>query len=83
MEKYHFDLLNDSLKGHALLKSGVRLASRIYKCFEIILFQVDCFYVEVFYHLKFMVIQYMRSFESTDELDPYFQSINISDLIMS
>ena len=47
----------------------------------IVLYQVDCFYVEVFYNRKNNTITRLRSFASTEQLAPYLKQINIDSLI--
>jgi hypothetical protein len=81
MDRYQFDKLNDSLKGQVLIQRGVFIAQRIYKCFRILLVQVDHFYVEVYYHLDFKVIQCLRSFENMNDLEPYLQSIDLTSVL--
>lgn len=64
-------------------ESGAYLANRFIEGFRILLFQLEGFYVELFYHPETNEIAWARSFDSTDELEPYLQNINVSDLVQS
>jgi hypothetical protein len=59
--------------------SGTHLAERIEGEFTISLYQIDGFYVEVYYHRENNMIQRFRSFSSTNQLDPYLQQISIDN----
>lgn len=45
---------------------------------KVLLYQIDKFYVEVYYHKETNVIKRYRSFESTNQLAPYLSKIDIS-----
>ena len=47
---------------------------------NILLYQVDSFYVEVYYHREYNTIRRFRSFSSTTQLEPYLNQIDISRL---
>jgi hypothetical protein len=72
-----FNLLDDYEQAKTVQERGVLVAERSYRGFKIILYQVDHFYVEVYHNNYYGAIQGMRSFESTDQLDPYLQSISL------
>jgi|GraSoiStandDraft_5_1057265.scaffolds.fasta_scaffold101920_2 hypothetical protein len=78
MDYNQFDLLSDRMKGQIIMKSGVCIAERVYKCFKIYLFQIRHYYVEVYLHLTFNVVQLVRGFEDLSELDPYLENIDPS-----
>ena len=80
MKLSEFNLLNEIAQAEALLDQGVLVAERIYKEFTIFLYQVNQFYVEVYYHNKFAMIQGFRGFESVHALEPYLEEIDISSL---
>lgn len=60
---------------------GVRLSSRFEKEFFVILYQVESFYVEAFYHRKHKTLTSLVAFSSTDRLAPYLQNIDLRKLI--
>jgi hypothetical protein len=76
-----FKFENKHTKAKLLVKNGVFLAKRRQDDQEILLFQLGCFYVEMFYGLEEEEIGYIRVFESTDLLQPYLDNIDISALI--
>lgn len=76
-----FNLLNEIRQTEVLIEQGVLVAERFYKELKIMLYQVSEFYVEVYYHLNYGVVQGFRSFESTAQLEPYFSEIDIDCLI--
>jgi hypothetical protein len=75
-----FNSLDELTQAEILLERGVLVAERIYKNFEIMLYQVHEFYVEVYYHTRFKMIQGFRAFASMKALDPYLEEIDISSL---
>ncbi|MGZ8561741.1 MAG: hypothetical protein ACXWV3_09120 [Flavisolibacter sp.] len=76
-----FSSLNEAQQAEVLLDRGIFLAERLYKNFTIFLYQVDHFYVEIFYNLRFNTTQGMRGFEDDETLEPYLDSIDISCLV--
>ena len=76
-----FNMLNEIRQTEVLIDMGVLVAERFYKDLKIMLYQIGEFYVEVFYHLSFGVVQGFRSFESTAQLEPYFSEIDIDCLM--
>lgn len=75
-----FTNLDESRQAEILLDRGIFLTERLYKNFTIFLYQVDNFYVEIYYNLRYNTTQGMRGFEDDDALDPYLDSIDISCL---
>jgi hypothetical protein len=75
-----FTLLDEATQAGALIDRGIFIAERTYKNFDIFLYQIDNFYVEIYHNLNFNMMQGMRSFEDADALEPYLESIDISCL---
>ncbi len=75
--------MNEVGQADVLLDQGVMVAERIYKDFKIILYQVQHFYVEVYFNKTYEMIQGFRAFESMQHLDPYLESIDIRELTYS
>jgi len=48
---------------------------------NILLFQLESFYVEVYYERKSQQVELLKSFDDMDELDPYLRKIDVFDLI--
>jgi hypothetical protein len=63
-----------------ILKNGVHIASRPGFFCSIALFQIDDYYVEVFYNKKTKEVGRIKSFHGTDLLQPYLKQIDISGL---
>ena len=60
---------------------GVFLLERRSLDWDIFLFQVDAFYVEVFYERKTQNAVLFKSFDDTDQLEPYLQRIDVCSII--
>ena len=61
--------------------NGVHILARHDEQHSILLYQIDSFYVEVYYHRKHNKIERFRSFSNTDQLQPYLNLIDINELI--
>ncbi len=70
MTLYQFKELSDFEQAEAMW-SGTLLARREDGFFRILLYQVDLFYVEVYYHKEENVLLRLRSFTTTRLLEPY------------
>jgi hypothetical protein len=80
MTLYQFNLLDKTKQAEAVW-SGVHIDNRQDDQHNILLYEVDGFYVEVFYHRIYNVIVKFRSFSSTTQLAPYLEKFDILDLI--
>jgi hypothetical protein len=76
-----FEITDSLEKLELLTEKGVLLSSRIDGCFQISLFQMDSFYVEIYYHIGQLCIRLIRCFDETSGIDPYLGDIDISDLL--
>ena len=81
MKPRHFHLLSETEQAYLLLCQGVEVAKRVYKCFDIHLYQLPGFYVEVFCHHSFSEMGAFRAFEDTHKLDPYLDHIRVEALL--
>lgn len=64
-----------------LCKAGVSIAERKVGPYLIVLFQVEGFYVEVFYDKESYQMMKLVSFYNTTLLEPYLANIDIQSLI--
>ena len=64
-----------------LWSAGVLIGARQEDFHKVLLYQIDGFYVEVFYQYFQGKMVKIQSFSQTDQLDPYLKSINISSLL--
>jgi len=70
----------DEIEKQAAIWQGVHVGTRYDEHHSILLFQVDSFYVEVFYHRELSIIRRYRPFARTEPLYPYLRQIDISGL---
>lgn len=63
-----------------LASNGVYLGKRVDGDFSIYLFDMDCFYVEMYFDAEEEEIGYIRAFTSTADLKPYLDKIDISEI---
>ena len=68
----------DEMEQMEAIWNGVHLANRDDAEHKILLYQIDSFYVEVFYHKEYNVIRRIRSFSNTGPLEPYLAQIDLS-----
>lgn len=72
------DFINmDEMEQAEAIWDGVHVADRDDGEYKIILYQIDSFYVEVFYHKEHNVVKRYRPFSDPKELDPYLNQFDI------
>ncbi len=76
MTLYQF-LALDEMEQQEAIWEGVHIADREDEEHKILLYQIDAFYVEVFYHKEYNVIRKYQPFNSMDKLAPYLDKINV------
>ena len=81
MDLKAFTILSEEDKKRYLFDNGTLLFSRQEPKFNIYLYAVEGFYVEVFYHIKSNEINFMRSFTNSCHLDLYLKEIDITELL--
>ncbi len=64
-----------------ILKDSVHLVTRPGFFCTIALFQIEDYYVEVFYNKKTKEVGRIKIFHGTDLLDPYLKYIDISEIV--
>ena len=73
--------LNETEQVELLWYNGEQIGRRKENDYLILLYQVEGFYVEVFYHRKERVIKRYLSFDCSDRrLEPYLEKIDISTI---
>lgn len=70
MTLYQFNALDEMEQAEAVW-DGVFIGNREDEEHNILLYQIDNFYVEVYHHREYNVIRRFRSFSSINPLDPY------------
>ena len=73
----HFHKLDEMEQVEVLWEFGVQIADRDEGEHKLILYQIDAFYVEVWYHKEYDVVRKYRAFSSMDILEPYLDKLNI------
>ena len=76
----HFQKLSEGLQFRELLVKGVCIGER--RCADtlVLLFHMSRFYAEVFFDPRTDEVVNTRSFDSTDELQPYLEQIDLAPL---
>lgn len=67
-------------KTEVLSTDGIYLARRTDGCYSILLYQLDGFYVELYYNARQNCLTCIRSFDSVGDLAYYLEDVDISDL---
>jgi hypothetical protein len=81
MTLYEYKLLSETEQKVMLWERGVYLSERYDLQHCIGLYQIEGFYVEVFYAREQNTIRRIRSFKSVDQLRPYLGKIDLSQLL--
>ena len=76
-----FNTLSKEKQQDELLKNGILLAERTDGPFMVMLYQLEGFYVEVYFLNLYHKVAFFKAFESTDVLQPYLKNINVADLL--
>ena len=82
MNIFDFHSLTEKLQLDTLEQQGVFIADRDGAFYNIKLYQLDGFYVELYFHTHFNVVVNINCFTNTDCLDPYLESIDVDALIL-
>lgn len=77
MKPEEFNLLTEDQKISVLWRRAKIVAERKLNNYNVFLYQVDSFYIEVWYSFNLMNIHNIRSFTDTAELQPYLERIII------
>ena len=81
MTLQNFRALTQNKQNKKLLTEGVCIADRKTAEIQALLFQIEGFYVEVFFNEQGDEVLFSRSFEDVAELDPYLQGIDLSQVL--
>jgi hypothetical protein len=78
MTIYQHKVLQEKEQAEVLWEMGVHLGERFDGEHKILLYQIEGFYVEVFYHQEQNKLVRLRSFRSVDQLRSYLERIHVS-----
>jgi hypothetical protein len=80
MTLYQFNSMDEMEQAEAVW-SGTHIGDRQDELHNILLYQIDAFYVEAYYHREHNELVRFRSFASVEHLAPYLGQININELV--
>ncbi|MEO5646880.1 MAG: hypothetical protein ABIQ56_00880 [Chitinophagaceae bacterium] len=80
MKLEEFVTLKEEEINKIVQQEGVQIGDRFEPEFFIALYQLENFYVELFYHHTNNNVMYARSFTSTNGLKPYLDNIDLEGL---
>ena len=84
MTVFQFHALSEKQQLDTLKHSGVLIAERKGAFFyQVKLYQLGSFYVEIYYHTHFNLVININSFSNTDCLDPYLENIDVDALMLA
>ena len=78
---HEFKYQEKKKKSKLLIENGIYLASRYIPGYQLLLFAVDSFYVEVHYDTEHELLSYFKAFSGVDELEPYLEAIDLSSYL--
>ena len=81
MTLQHFNALIKDEKQHIVLSTGIFLAERLDGPFRIMLYQLEDFYVEVYFFNLYNKAALLKGFDDMELLEPYLDTISLSELI--
>ena len=83
MNVFDFHRLSEKEQLNLLQERSVQVAEREGAFYHIKLYQLENFYVELYYHTHFNVVVNINCFSNTDCLDPYLEAIDVDALMMA
>lgn len=82
MTLHDFIALDINAQQKAICKAGDHVAWRDEGNYRLFLYQIDSFYVEVFFDREHSVIRQYRPFSSVGELQPYLDELDIDGILI-
>ena len=80
MNEENFNKLSEDNQSEIICKRGVLVSVRRTEEHRVLLYQIDSFYAEVYYHPTNNVIK-IKSFSGTEQLQPYLNQINLGGIM--
>lgn len=81
MTLFNFNLLTNSEQVAKLYTEATYIGKRKIDCITVVLYQLESFYVEIYYKKYRQTIKSIQCFTSTDQLEPYLKEINIEEAL--
>lgn len=76
-----FNKLSIEEQQKAVLINGVFLAERKDPPLRMMLYDMESFYVEVFFLSRYNKVAWFNAFQSTKKLEPYLQTIDVNSIL--
>ncbi len=83
MNLVDFKLLSDTEQLEILYRRGVYVGKRRKGQKTVLLYQLEGFYVELFYQKHRSVLSHLYCFSSTLRIDPYLDQVNVEAIILT
>jgi hypothetical protein len=80
LSEYNF--LDQAEQFEVLYNYGVHISDRADDDYCIILFQLDNFYIELYFHLELNSLKKFVSFSNVNFIEPYLEQIDLSELVI-
>lgn len=80
MTENRFNQLSEDEQSNIIHKKGVLISVRKAQEYKVLLYQIESFYAEVYYHPTKNVIK-IESFSSTEQLHPYLKQISLDGIL--
>lgn len=81
MTLYQFNAMDENQQARVIWEQGVAVAGREEGNYKLLLYQIDGFYVEIWYHSIKNDISRFKTFASTAPLDPYLEKIPLQSIL--
>lgn len=78
---YDFSVLSTAEQIDILYANGVYIGKTLKEDMNVVLYQLDAFYVEIYYRKYRCLVQRVRCFTSTMCLNPYLENMDVAELI--
>jgi hypothetical protein len=83
MTLYEYKILDEPEQYNVLWSKEVFIDHRIRATYNFLLYQIEGFYVELKYNREENKMQGIRSFSSTEQLEPYLRKIKLLEMQVS
>lgn len=83
MTMYEFRILSDQEQLDIVHSKGAYIGKRKFRDLVSVLYQVECFYVELFYKKYRYFVSHMRCSTSVAIAEPYLDQIDLAELVNS
>ena len=79
MKLYEFNRMDKDSQAQTLKDYGVLIEERLEKEDQVLVYQMQSFYAEVYYHKGYKIIKRLRSFTNAEHVFPYVKNTDISN----